>query len=555
MSVKKMFFVSYAIITVGVIVLGILTLLMSLNEKKVNHSYKQRYQSYLVADQLRQSSDDLTRMARTYVVTGDAKYEKIYWDILAIRNGKKPRPENYERIYWDLVLSYGDTPHPDGQTISLVKLMENLGFTKEEFDKLKDAQKNSDSLVKTETIAMNAMKGLYDDGSGNYVKKNKPDSDMARRIMHDAQYHKYKASIMEPIDQFLEMLDKRTEKNVEYHVTIGNLILLSIQMMALVLIIISVATGIFVNSRLRKIVKQVRRASDTVASGSQELNISAQQVSQGTSEQAASAEEVSASMEEMSSNISLNTDNAIQTEKIALKSAEHARDSGKAVIKTVNAMKDIAEKTAIIEEVARQTNMLALNAAIEAARAGEKGKGFAVVASEVRKLAERSQKAAVKIGKLSVSSVNIAETAGEMLEQLVPDIQKTAELVQEISAAGREQNTGTEQINDAVQQLDQVIQRNASAAEEMASTSEELSVQADQLREVIALFGVTETVRNTRKNSEFGSETRGINSVRIKNSRTSGDANMKKIKMKDSDFNYLIDTDKANKYDSNFERY
>jgi methyl-accepting chemotaxis protein len=242
--------------------------------------------------------------------------------------------------------------------------------------------------------------------------------------------------------------------------------------------------------KLSDVVSEVKSAADYVTGGSQELSSSAEQMSQGASEQAAAAEEASASMEQMSSNIKQNADNAIQTEKIAVKSATDAREGGKAVLQTVAAMKEIAGKISIIEEIARQTNLLALNAAIEAARAGEHGKGFAVVATEVRKLAERSQKAAAEISTLSSSSVEVAEKAGEMLNKMVPDIQKTAELVQEISASCREQDTGAEQINRAIQQLDQVIQQNASAAEEMSSTSEELSSQAEQLQSSIDFFTV-----------------------------------------------------------------
>ncbi|HOW53709.1 MAG TPA: methyl-accepting chemotaxis protein [Syntrophorhabdaceae bacterium] len=239
---------------------------------------------------------------------------------------------------------------------------------------------------------------------------------------------------------------------------------------------------------LKSVVQDVNSAAQNVASGSQQMSSSSQQMSEGATMQAASAEEVSSSMEEMSSNIKQNADNAHQTEKIALKAADDAKEGGQAVTETVSAMKEIATKISIIEEIARQTNLLALNAAIEAARAGEHGKGFAVVATEVRKLAERSQTAAAEISKLSGSSVEVAEKAGEMLTRIVPDIQKTAELVQEISAASNEQNTGADQINKAIQQLDQVIQQNASATEEMASTSEELSSQAENLKTAIGYF-------------------------------------------------------------------
>ncbi len=260
-------------------------------------------------------------------------------------------------------------------------------------------------------------------------------------------------------------------------------------------------------SRLNRVVADVKSAADSVALGSRQMSVSAEEMgssseemSQGASEQGASAEQVSASMEEMTANIRQSADNAAQTERIALKSAQDARKTGESVIETVSAMKTIVQKIGVIEEIARQTDLLALNAAIEAARAGLHGKGFAVVASEVRKLSERSRIAANEINELSGASVMIAEQAGAMLNLLVPDIQKTAELVQEISASANEQNTGAEQINKAIQQLNQVIEQNstvsdelASIAGEVASTSEELTAQAEQLRNIIAFFKVKDS--------------------------------------------------------------
>lgn len=231
-------------------------------------------------------------------------------------------------------------------------------------------------------------------------------------------------------------------------------------------------------------------SSENVSTGSAQLSNASQGISQGSNEQAASVEQISASIEQMTASIRQNADNANQTEKIAMKSSNDARDGGEAVKKTVFAMKQIAEKILIIQEIARQTNLLSLNASIEAARAGEHGKGFAVVASAVQKLAERSQDAAEEISKLSKSSVDVAENAGEMLNKLVPDIQKTAELVAEINAASAEQNKGIQQVNAAVQQFNTVVQSNASASEELASTSEELSTQSEELKNRLAFFQV-----------------------------------------------------------------
>jgi len=249
--------------------------------------------------------------------------------------------------------------------------------------------------------------------------------------------------------------------------------------------------------RLRTVVGDAMAASDNVSSGSQQLSSAAEQISQGATDQAASAEEASSSMEEMASNIKQNADNAAQTEKIARQSAKDAELSGEAVVRAVGAMGSIVQKISIVQEIARQTDLLALNAAVEAARAGEHGKGFAVVASEVRKLAERSQAAAAEISAMSSDTVKSAQEAGDMLNRLVPDIRKTAELVSEISAACREQDIGVSQINLAIQRLDEVTQQNVGASDEMSATSVELAAQAAELQSSIEFFKVSgETTRS-----------------------------------------------------------
>jgi methyl-accepting chemotaxis protein len=242
------------------------------------------------------------------------------------------------------------------------------------------------------------------------------------------------------------------------------------------------------SQQLARIISEVREGARALSSAASQVSSSSQHLSRGTSEQASSVEETTASLEEMSSTIRENSEHSRQMEQMALKGAKDAAESGKAVKETVEAMTSIAEKVSIIEEIAYQTNLLALNAAIEAARAGEHGRGFAVVATEVRKLAERSQTAAREISALASSSVKVAERSGALLEELVPSIRKTAELVQEVVAASSEQSSGVGQMNRAMLQVDQVTQRNASAAEELASTAEELSAQAETLRQLMSFF-------------------------------------------------------------------
>jgi methyl-accepting chemotaxis protein len=302
---------------------------------------------------------------------------------------------------------------------------------------------------------------------------------------------------------------------------------------------------------LAGIVSDIRSIAAQVAAGSQQLSSSSMDMSQGATEQASAAEEVSASMEEMNATIQQNADNAGQTQQISSKAAQDADQSGGSVANTVEAMREISEKILIIQEIARQTNLLALNASIEAARAGEHGKGFAVVASEVGKLANRSQSAAAQITDLSNSSLKVAEAAGDMLTRLVPDIRKTADLVQEISAASNEQRAGAQQINKAVQQLDQVTQKNAQSSEELASTAEELSSQAEQLQSIIEFFNLGDAgARQTNGQREIAFGKKPDISGRKIPVGGPREPDLKKLKGVDLDMNGGADEE-----DGDFEKY
>ncbi|MFO7829334.1 MAG: Cache 3/Cache 2 fusion domain-containing protein, partial [Bacteroidales bacterium] len=255
--------------------------------------------------------------------------------------------------------------------------------------------------------------------------------------------------------------------------------------------------------QLQQIVENVDLSADNIASASQQMSSGSQQLSQGANEQASSAEEVSSSMEEMVSNIQQNTDNAQQTEKISIEASTGIDKVAKAAQESLESIRQIADKISVVNDIAFQTNILALNAAVEAARAGEHGKGFAVVAAEVRKLAERSKVAADEIVGLSNRSLKVTEEAGELMGTIIPEIGKTAKLVQEISAASLEQNSGADQVNNAIQQLNQVTQQNAAASEELATSSEELASQADQLKENIAYFITGDKKKKKKINQKF----------------------------------------------------
>lgn len=484
MSVKKMFAIVYSSAIIILLILGILALLLTHNQKLLSRSQQIRYESYLLGDELRQSSDDLTRLARTYCVTSDSKHEARYWEILDIRNGKKPRP--------------------DGRTVSLRKLMEDLNFSQQEFGKLKEAEDNSNGLVKTETIAMNAVKGLFDDGTGKFTKKGEPDLELARRIMHDEKYHQDKAIIMNPIDEFFRMLDQRTQSTVDYYERRSALYLWSIVGLVATFFVFALLS-ILVTARsifkpLRRVIMGCAEAADQVATASVQVSSASQQVAGGASEQAASIEETSSSLEEMASMTRQNAENAAHANQLmseATQVVERANGSMSSLTSSMTEISRASEETQkiikTIDEIAFQTNLLALNAAVEAARAGEAGAGFAVVADEVRNLAMRAADAAKNTANLIEGTVKKVKEGTAMVtqtndefHQVAATVTKSGELVGEIAAASQEQAQGIDQVNRAVSDMDRVTQQNSANAEESAAASEEMNAQAGQMREFVA---------------------------------------------------------------------
>ena len=382
-------------------------------------------------------------------------------------------------------------------------MLENIArYVGGKHDEKKDFSANAELFAKylgklrpleqkeNEVATLNRIEDLYlkiKDSGEEILSKYDPRNKLEAVAAIDRIEHDY----LDVLETLLDGMVAEEQKDADTEITLLISLLKTIEnlliIMSAVIIIVGGGAAFVIT---RGIMKQV----NSLSAAAENLNSVSEQISDGASEQAASAEEVSSSMEQMSSNITQNASNARHTEKIAVESADSAGKSGEAVEKTVSAMKNISEKISIIEELARQTDLLAVNAAIEAARAGDHGKGFAVVASEVRKLAEKSKKAAAEIAKLSSSSVMIAEKAGEMLLRLVPDIQKTASLVQEISTASNEQKNGAEQINRALLGLDLAIQENA-------AVSEEMSAQAEELRISVAFFGGRRIVNTKNKAS------------------------------------------------------
>jgi methyl-accepting chemotaxis protein len=514
---------------------------------KANEANANRYTSFLLADELRQSSDDLTRLARTYVVSGDPKWEKQYFEILDIRNGKLPRPQAYERIYWDFRATGAENFRAAGSTVALLDLMKQAGFTEAELAKLAEAKANSDDLVRTETVAMNMVKGQYEDGKGGFTRQAEPDLAKARDMMHDLAYHQFKAKIMKPVDEFLVMLDERTTAEVAeaeaaqarwstVALACSTLLVLTLSAALLYLrrqtsLVLGevgrMATGIAqgdvtqtiaidaageegellrsmvrMQGRIEDVVGSIRNGADSVASASAQIALGNQDLSGRTEQQASALQQTAATMDELSSTVRTNADSAKLANQLAQNASQVATQGGDVVGRVVTTMQGINESSrrigdiiSVIDGIAFQTNILALNAAVEAARAGEQGKGFAVVASEVRSLAQRSADAAKEIKALIGRSVEqveqgtvLVDQAGNTMDEIVGSIKRVSDIVAEIASASDMQSSGVQQVTEAVNKMDQATQQNAALVEESAAAADSLKAMALELVQAVAVF-------------------------------------------------------------------
>ncbi|MFJ3044446.1 methyl-accepting chemotaxis protein [Herbaspirillum chlorophenolicum] len=545
MSIKQLFI--WLAVVLSILMAAVIGLIGALKDANMalEQAHESRYYSSTLANELRRTTEDMTKFARAYVTTGDPNDEDRYYMIMDIRNGKRARPKNYDRFNWDLVSARKLQADADTKLMPLTELMKQSGFSAQELAKMQEAIQVADQLSKIDVTAFHAVKGEFDDGEGKFTVVGAPNQAMAQELVFDQTYRTLFGKVMGPINDFLRLVDERTQANVfkaqQEYADLGRKIFWLLAASVLLsfsclwfayytirsqiggeprdamTVLRRVAEGDLtvvvplgkkdkvsvlystqqMINKWTDVIGDVGGTASSLASASEQISSSSQALSHSAAQQASNVEETSASVEQITSTIAQNADNARATDSIASMSASAATEGGEAVRETVLAMKQIASKIGIIDDIAYQTNLLALNAAIEAARAGEHGKGFAVVAAEVRKLAERSQTAAREIIAVAEQSVGLAEKAGGLLNQIVPSIRKTADLVQEIAAASHEQSAGLEQINNAVHQMAQTTQMTASASEELSATSEEMSAQAIHLQDLMRFFHVGEQKKAT----------------------------------------------------------
>ena len=548
-SIKFLFAGALAIIAVLVVLLGAAVGRLEKASEAVTRANESRYASYLLADELRQSSDDLTRLVRTYTVTGDPKWAAQYQEVLDIRNGAQPRPNGYEKIYWDFRAADIAPSKGTSAAVALSDSMKRAGFSAAELGKLDDAAALSNALVKTEVVAMDIVKRHLEAKANGTAPEGEGELPAARAMVHDAEYHANKAKIMQPVDEFLVLLDQRTQGGIAnaqarkmrwFYVTA----VLSFSLLGTLVLVFW-----YVYQQIASSLRQAIRTSDAMASGdlatpvrvrglrevatmlqamqtmqgslvqvvakvrqgSEALSLASTEIAEGnndlsarTEQQASALEETAASMEQLSSTVQHNAESAREANQLVIEASNIAAQGGAVVGQVVETMRGINQAShqinniiSVIDGIAFQTNILALNAAVEAARAGEQGRGFAVVASEVRSLAGRSAEAAKEIKNLIQSSVErvdqgsvLVDKAGATMAQVVAAIDRVTHLMGEISEASKEQALGVSQVGEAIHQMDQVTQQNAALVEEMAAEAVSLRTQAAALVQVVAVFHI-----------------------------------------------------------------
>lgn len=518
MSIKKTlisFFFVFFLLMVSIL---FFVWMLYQNNEKLHIARENQYRSYLLADELRQSSDDLTRMARTYVMTGDVRYEKMYKDIIDIRNGKKPRPKNYHNIYWDFAIVDSILDSSTESPTALIDLMKKLGFTEDEFNKLRLAEQNSNDLVNTEFIAMKAVKGVMENKED--AKTLQSSKRLAESMMHDLNYHRNKANIMKPIYEFILMIEVRTRKEVDVYMNKqSEIIYCIVGLVGFIVLLFSISSFGLLNrlsfSKIMNLIDEVSKgsldvryesnkndefskighavnkmldsqlslnksiftvtmdvsqnaknlqtASENVAAGSSQMSLQSEMIASSATEVNQNLQVVSSSIEEMSISISEVAKKASDAAVIA-KDANNTAVVTEQVVKSLgNSAKEIGKVIDSITEIASQTNLLALNAAIEAAGAGDAGRGFAVVASEVKELARQ------------------AGTSSEEIKQKIKDIQvNTENTVQAIS-----------KITSIISRLNDISGSIASAVEQQSITSKEIAGNISQ-----SSTAVNEVVKN-----------------------------------------------------------